>query len=138
MQQATRFDAGPVTKCHVNFYHKTVPYRTPQGKTVRVDAKILPVVKWLNSIPKVETRFSCQGTPPNIVREAIKARRHISMTAYVLFECRKQQSLKNIVTATKGFGTVEVHVMTGSDILRYYLRFNNVEALHLFKRSKIT
>lgn len=59
-------------------------------KTIRVDKKIVPVVKWLNGLFEVFTVWSCQGTPATVEKFSSEIQYD---PPYVLFYCSCRESL---------------------------------------------
>jgi hypothetical protein len=94
-------------------------------KYVPVDERIIPVVKWLNSLPGVETKFSCQGDS--------KSR------PYVLLHCSDESSLIKICNQTiipisnlVGVVVAGVNVDANEGQIRHQLLFSCPRDLTLF------
>lgn len=96
-----------------NNEHKTI---TMPLKTIDVDVEIVPVVKWLNDMRQVFTLWSCQGNEPKPVDmvwivDGVESRSTESAgsSAYVMFLCRDNHSIKTIKKAILDFGPRMAH-----------------------------
>jgi tRNA(Phe) wybutosine-synthesizing methylase Tyw3 len=98
-------------------------------KKANIDEAIIPVIKWLNSLPGVWTEHSCEGNQPRKDQQRSEVAR-----PYVVFYCHNPVSLVNILSEVE-IGTVTVKLYNGH--VRYNLKFHSKDDL-LFHTKAIS
>lgn len=92
-------------------------------KEAKVDEKIIPLIKWMNSLEGVHTLFSCQGSN----RKNSECSWCAEGSPYVMFMCFNQVNLAKILELFENRTQTEIYYFEGS--VKYTSRFFNIDCL---------
>ena len=96
-------------------------------KEVKIDEKIIPLVRWMNSFESIDTLFCCEGG----TKQELKGTEHNQ--PYVLFTCWSQLELSVFLRELQYMGTSTCEATYYEPYgLRYHLKFPDKEAMLQF------
>lgn len=131
-KDAVRIDDGvwQVTVQSAEDYYKEKPMRSHQTERViiteaNIDCKMVPLVRWLNSLEGVITLHCCQGDPDRTIADPDGQG---GENPYISFLCFEPLTLIQILQQFGSLAVVEVDFHGGC--LRYCARFWNQMTLH--------
>jgi len=88
-----------------------------------IDLLMVPVVKWINSFPFTESKYCCEGTSFDELKQ---------VPPYIMFYCTNEMSLIRILHWFGLSSSVIVEVSFYHGHLRYVARFKNKRTLKSF------
>lgn len=94
------------------------------NEIVDVDIKMIPFIKWMNSLDGIMTLYCCQGW---------RDRSMSNHKPYVLFECDNSKTLLRLLEHTSKFSTCYVDEYQGK--VRYTLRFFTIYYFNKCKKE---
>lgn len=96
-------------------------------KKANVDIKMIPIIKWLNSINNVFTTHCCEGDDEE----------GLEHQPYVVFWCLEFGVVLEIVKKIRCYGECSIFWPEDQQPFRYSLRFNDKEAMEHFLKDEL-
>ena len=103
-------------------------HKTTLWNSLLIDKKILPLVEWLNSIPTIETMFSCEGDVDSPIPVGKGFKYIVYLPAISFFAAKK--GLKKVLQIIRKYEDTETYAHEITKNNDMYLRFINVSLTH--------